>query len=123
MIEPTPIPPDLVKAANIIHNLAEANATMEQVGDIMAKALKEIIHIKGEPTIQVARTIAQNAINDCAELIKEATKYEIQPANHHPGLCRSCTTEGAEEHEAKHLPGRASGPRTNGEQGDSVGDT
>lgn len=113
----------LAEGANVISQLMmKANLDLK-LGMRMAAALTEIKNIKGSPPIKVAQTISEKAIDECANMIREHYEQEESNPDSDPVLCGACPIEGAEEHAPEHLPGRASGPGADGEQGADPGDT
>lgn len=111
----------LSEAGGFIIILTERNDTMSKLGVILMKGLSNIKKIKGNPPIEVARTIASETIDKCEEIVKkEMTQDETEPTDNHTFLCEHGAAPGPEEYGSGHVPRRATGPSGNGEQGAGV---
>lgn len=111
----------LAEAGGFIIVLTNRNDTMSSLGIVLMKGLSRIKKIKGNPPIEVARTIASETIDECEEIVKnEMEQDEQEPTDNHTFLCEHGAAPGPEEHGSGHVPGRAIGPSGNGEQGAGV---
>ena len=111
----------LAQAGGFISIMTERNDTMSRLGIVLMKGLSKIKKIKGNPPIEVARTIASETIDACEEIVKkEMEQDEQEPEDNHTILCEPGTAPGVEEHDSGHVPGRTIGPIGNGEQGAGV---
>lgn len=96
----------IVKAAGLIQDLTIQVSEMEAIGMLMISGLKRITEIKGSPPIQVARTMAQQVIDMCANHLKE-TKHETSSTNHNPDHSGPVVASENSQHEVRDLPSGA----------------
>jgi hypothetical protein len=86
--------------AGVYTELLMANHALEDRAVLLLGGLIEIERIKGNPPIQVARTIATRCINACKEQITSHEPTIPDQIHGSPG-----DSEGPEERQAQHFPG------------------